>query len=79
MQKKAALDKIIIIIIIIIMFYYNCRQTLQRTISNICHARQYTIIEYTQRIHAVQHGNVSSHTGALLLNAAQTETTIFFI
>jgi len=36
----------------------------------------YTIIEYTQRIHVVQHGNVSSHTRALLLNAAQTETTI---
>jgi len=50
--------------------YYNCRQTLQRTISNICRAGQYIIIEYTQRIHVVQHGNVNSHTGALgLLNA----------
>jgi len=55
---------------------YNCRQTLQRTMSNICHAGQYTIIEYTQRIHIVQHGNVSSHIGALLLKAVQTETTI---
>jgi len=27
--------------------------TLQRTISNICHAGQYIIIEYTQRIHVV--------------------------
>jgi len=50
--------------------YYNCRQTLQRTISNICHARQYIITEYTQRIRIVQHGNVSSNTGAIgLLNA----------
>jgi len=58
------------------VLYYNCRHTLQRTFSNICHAGQYTIIEYTQRIHAVQHGNVSSYIGALLLNAVQTETTI---
>jgi len=58
------------------VLYYNCRQTLQRTISNICHAGQYTIIEYTQRTHVVQHGNVSSHTEAVLLNAVQTETTI---
>jgi len=27
------------------VLYYNCRQTLQRTISNICHAGQYTIID----------------------------------
>jgi len=58
-----------LIIIITMSLYYNCRQTLQRTISNICHAGQYIIIEYTQRIHVVQRGNVSSHTGALgLLN-----------
>jgi len=50
--------------------YYNCRQTLQRTISNICHAGQYITIEYIQRIHVVQHGNVSSRSGTLgLLNA----------
>jgi len=61
---------------IIIIWNARYRQTLQRTISNICHAGQNTIIEYTQRIHVVQHGNVSSHTEALLLNAVQTETTI---
>jgi len=58
--------------------YYSCRQTLQRTISNICHAGQYIIIEYTQRIHVVQaqHGNASSHTAALgLLNAANNSIT----
>jgi len=60
----------IIIIIIIMSLYNNCRQTLQRTIKNICHAGQYILIEYTQSIHVVQHVNVSSHTGALgLLNA----------
>jgi len=70
MMMMMMMMMIIIIIIIIMFLYYNCRQTLQRTISNICHAGQYIIIEYTQRIHVAKHGNVSSHTGALgLLNA----------
>jgi len=52
------------------------REVKKRVRVDICHAGQYTIIEYTQRIHVVQHSNISSHTEALLLNAVQTETTI---
>jgi len=41
---------------------YNCRQTLQRTVSNICHAGQYIIIEYTHT--AVQNAAARFLTGA---------------